>query len=79
MLLLLMVDDGFAKAKSHVRAAKSHSKLSTDIDFADKVVGGKYQYSNESITTVENDKSLDDLIGVRKNFADRVKRSESRW
>ena len=68
MLLLLMVDDGFAKSKAKPHKAKAHSKLSTDIDFADKVVGGKYQYSNESITTVENDKSLDDRVGRNRKI-----------
>jgi len=52
-------------------------KMSTNLDFDDRTVGGKYNFSTEAITTVENDKSLDDLIGVRKNFKDRIERSES--
>ncbi len=52
-------------------------KMSTNLDFEDRTVGGKYNFSTEAITTVEKDKSLDDLIGVRKNFKDRIERSES--
>lgn len=57
--------------------AKHAHKLSTSVDFSDRTVGGKYMFSTEAITTVENDKSLEDLIGVRKNFKDRIDRSES--
>lgn len=52
-------------------AKEKKSKLSTRVDFEDRTVGGKYQYSTEAITKVEDDKSLDDLIGVRKNFNDK--------
>ncbi|MES2769261.1 MAG: hypothetical protein V4596_08950 [Bdellovibrionota bacterium] len=61
--------------QSQTQAPKK--KLSTNLDFDDRTVGGKYNFSTEAITTVENDKSLDDLIGVRKNFKDRIERSES--
>ncbi|MCB0349515.1 MAG: hypothetical protein KDD37_11815 [Bdellovibrionales bacterium] len=73
LLVLLTATNALSatKSKKHVR-----SKLSTEVDFNDRVVGGKYQYATESITTVENDKILDDLIGVRTNFSDRVKRSK---
>ncbi len=50
----------------------STKKISTHVDFDDRLVGGKYQYSTEAITKVEDDKSLEDLIGVRKNFKDRI-------
>lgn len=62
--------------KKPTKAVKAKSKLSTEVDFNDRVVGGKIQYSSESITTVENEKSLDDLIGVRRNFSDRIQRAE---
>lgn len=70
---IFIAQDAFgAQAK---KAAQK--KLSTSVDFNDRTVGGKYMFSTEAITTVENDKSLDDLIGVRKNFKDRIERSES--
>ncbi len=54
------------------KAAAAQKKVSTQVDFDDRLVGGKYQYSTEAITKVEDDKSLEDLIGVRKNFKDRT-------
>jgi hypothetical protein len=69
---IFVAQDAFSATKSPAK-----KKLSTSVDFNDRTVGGKYMYSTESITTVENDKSLDDLIGVRKNFKDRIERSES--
>lgn len=65
------------KKEQKQELAKTKKKLSTSVDFNDRTVGGKYMYSTEAITTVEDDKSLDDLIGVRKNFKDRIERSES--
>lgn len=66
-----------APQKKQVQSKAQKKKLSTSVDFNDRTVGGKYMYSTEAITTVEDDKSLDDLIGVRKNFKDRIERSES--
>jgi hypothetical protein len=70
---IFIAQDAFSATKAKAPA----KKLSTSVDFGDRTVGGKYVYTTESITTVENDKSLDDLIGVRKNFKDRIERSES--
>lgn len=52
------------------------SGLSTDVRFGDQSVGGKYQIPMEALSVVENEKSIDDLIGVRKNFQDRVARTK---
>lgn len=52
------------------------SKLSTDVRFGDHMVGGQYQVPMEALSVVENDKSIDDLIGVRKNFKDRIEKSK---
>ncbi len=75
LVLLMLVNTAvYAKATTHKEKKKS---LSTNVNFDDRLVGGKYQYSTEAITKVENDKALDDLIGVRKNFEDRLNRSET--
>lgn len=50
-------------------------KLETSANFEDLLIQGKYQFSDESITTVEEDKVLDSLLGVRKDFRDRLERS----
>jgi hypothetical protein len=57
-------------------AQPSKSGLSTDVRFGDQSVGGKYQLPMEALSVVENEKSIDDLIGVRKNFQDRVTRTK---
>lgn len=51
---------------------------STNISFEDLLVQGKYHFSDEAVTTVEADKVLDSLLGIRKDFKDRLKRGASR-
>ncbi len=64
--------------KKSIKAAmkSKNSSLTTDAKFGDQAVGGKYQLPMEALSVVENEKSIDDLIGVRKNFRDRVQRSK---
>ena len=52
-------------------------KRSTDVSFEDVLVQGKYHFSDEAVTTVEQDKVLDSLLGVRKDFKDRIRKSVS--
>ncbi|MBN8541592.1 MAG: hypothetical protein J0L82_14460 [Deltaproteobacteria bacterium] len=59
-------------------AATSKKKKSTEVSFDDVLVQGKYHFSDEAVTTVEDDKILDALLGVRTDFKDRVKKSTSR-
>jgi uncharacterized protein YdeI (BOF family) len=56
--------------------AKKH--LNTSFDFEDQIVQGKYQYPDEAVTTVENEKELKDLLEVRKDFKDRMKQEATR-
>lgn len=53
----------------------SGSSESTSHNFEDLLVQGKYHFSDEAVTTVEEDKVLDSLIGVRSDFKDRLKSS----
>ena len=57
------------------QAGPKQNKLSTDIKFDGHSVGGQVQAPFESLTEVENEKLIDQLIGVRKNFNDRTKKS----
>ena len=50
----------------------------TEHSFEDLLVQGKYHFSDESVTTVEEDKVLDALIGVRNDFKDRLENSSER-
>ena len=63
-------------ASASASAKSKNSNLTTDAKFGDQAVGGKYQLPMEALSVVENEKSIDDLIGVRKNFKDRVQRSK---
>ena len=55
---------------------KTKNRLKQDVSFDEHAVGGKYQMPLESTTVVEDEKSLDDLIGVRQNFKDRSQVSQ---
>jgi len=52
---------------------------STQHSFEDLLVQGKYHFSDEAVTTVEEDKVLDSLIGVRTDFKDRLEQSAERY
>jgi hypothetical protein len=61
-----------AQAKTQkVVIGKKHSSLTTDAKFDGTTVGGKIQAPLEALSVVENEKDIDDLIGVRKDFRDR--------
>ena len=51
----------------------------TKHSFDDLLVQGKYHFSDEAVTTVEEDKVLDSLIGVRTDFKDRLEQSAERF
>lgn len=53
-------------------------KLEKNISFEDMLIQGKFQFKDETVMTVEQDKVLDGLLGVRKDFKDKIKRSASR-
>ena len=59
-------------------AANGSKKKTTDVSFEDVLVQGKYHFSDEAVTTVEQDKVLDALLGVRTDFKDRLKKSAAR-
>lgn len=59
--------------------ANQAKKKATNLSFDDILVQGKYHFSDEAVTTVENDKVLDALLGVRTDFKDRIKKSTSRF
>lgn len=60
-----------AEVKKKKLRQNPSSTLSTDVRFDGQLVGGKIQSPMEALSVVENEKSIDDLIGVRKNFQDR--------
>lgn len=67
------------QAQAATDSAKTKAdKKTTEVSFEDVLVQGKYHFSDEAVTTVEEDKVLDSLLGVRKDFQDRIKKSVSR-
>lgn len=59
----------------HAAPEKAAPKKNQDVNFEDLLVSGQYHFSDEAVTTVEEDKVLNSLIGVRADFKDRMKQS----
>ena len=74
VFILLSSSLGFAA----VTQGPKKSGLSTNVNFQDQVVNGKYAYPDEAIATVEDEKLLNDLLAVRKDFKDRLKQTALR-
>lgn len=76
-LIVLLVLAFSATAAEQKGGAPTNS--ATDHSFDDVLVQGKYHFSDEAVTTVEEDKVLDALIGVRTDFKDRLEQSAERY
>lgn len=59
--------------------APAATDSSTQHSFEDLLIQGRYHFSDEAVTTVEEDKVLDALIGVRSHFKDRLEQSVERY
>ncbi len=77
LALLLAVGTAVEVARAQEQAP-AKKKKSTELSFDDVLVQGKYHFSDEAVTTVEDDKILDALLGVRTDFKDRIKKSTAR-
>lgn len=76
LTLSLLVPTAYAapdktKPKKRVRQAQ-------EVSFDEILVQGKHHFSDEAVVTVEQDKVLDALLEVRKDFKDRIKQSAKR-
>ena len=67
-----------AKATKKVTAEAKSSNLGTSFSFDPASVRGKYKIASQGIATVEDEKLIDDLLGVRKSFKDREDQELSR-
>ncbi len=68
-------------AKKPAKAAtpsRDRAKLGTSFRFDGSSLHGKFQNSPSTTATVENDKFLEDLLGARKHFNDRLREDQSR-
>lgn len=55
------------------------SQLGTSFSFDAASVRGKYQMAGQGIAAVEDEKVLDDLLGLRRSFKDRESQESARW
>lgn len=76
ILLSFQVAHGTAKKKKP--AMPNEAKLGTSFRFDGSSLRGKFQNSLGTTSTVENDKFLEDLLGARKSFEDRIARDVER-
>ena len=73
--LVLMMGLMAGAVQAAPEATKAPAKKAQDMNFEDLLVSGQYHFSDEAVTTVEEDKVLNSLIGVRTDFKDRMKQS----
>lgn len=82
--LLLSVEVTFAaekgapQKKGKAKPTASQAKLGTSFKFDGSTLRGKYQSALGTSATVENDKYIDDLLGGRKHFSDRIQKDDQR-
>lgn len=74
LMMMLVLTAGVAMAAPE-KAAPPAANKKQDMNFEDLLVSGQYHFSDEAVTTVEEDKVLNSLIGVRADFKDRMKQS----
>lgn len=59
-------------------AGNAATKLSTSMAFSGSRVGGQYQVPAEATAKIENEKPIEELLGLRTQFRDRMKQDEER-
>jgi len=79
LLLLSLVEAKEKKGTPSIkRPSSSRSQLGTSFKFDGTTLRGKYQSALGTQATVEDDKYLEDLLGGRKSFTDRIQKEEQR-
>lgn len=66
------------KVTKKVTSRAQDSQLGTTFSFEAASVRGKYQTAGQGIAMVEDEKVLDDLLGLRRSFKDREAQENSR-
>ena len=89
ILTLTLGLNGYAQAKStkntknktvtkNVTPKATDGQLGTSFSFDAASVRGKYQTAGQGIAMVEDEKVLDDLLGLRRSFKDREAQEQLR-
>ena len=75
-LLLFLVSAQTSQAKNvTTKSGSKVGKKSTDLSFQDYLIKGQYDYALESEVTVQQDKVLEALLKVPKDFNSRIESS----
>ncbi len=79
MTLVAMLIPSLGKAATPSRTVRNgQTKLSTTMSFSGSRVGGQYQIPSEATAKIENEKPIEELLGLRTQFRDRMKQDEER-
>ena len=70
---------GSTKIIAPEKAVTQKDGVGQEHNFEDLLVQGKYHFSDEAVTTVEEDKVLDSLLGIRADFKDRMAKSAGQY
>lgn len=81
--MLIVPSFGQAATQKHGKLVKREAgnaavKLSTSMVFSGSRVGGQYQVPSEATAKIENEKPIEELLGLRTQFRDRMKQDEER-
>lgn len=75
LVLALLPLSSIAEETLSKEAKNRTESISTEHSFEDLLVQGQYHFSDQSVMTVDEDKVLNALIGVRQDFKDRIENS----
>jgi hypothetical protein len=79
LILVLSVGTITAHAEKSEAPKATENKSQTSHNFEDLLVQGKYHFTDEAVSTVEEDKVLDSLLGMRADFKDRMVQSAEQF
>lgn len=77
-LLLFQAAIASGQTAKKPQPSRGKSQLGTSFRFDGTALHGKYQKTPGTTATVENDKFLEDLLGARRSFEDRLQKDRER-
>lgn len=78
ILATLLALGAQAAPKEKTKTTTRVVRQAKEVSFDEILVQGKHHFSDEAVVTVEQDKVLDALLEVRKDFKDRIRKSAKR-
>ncbi len=76
LTLIAMLLPSLGRAAKQAREPRA--KLSTTMSFSGARVDGQYMLPSEASAKIENEKPIEELLGLRVQFRDRMKQDEER-